>query len=74
MENEILEMVRRLGACPACGTRWSVVEGSDGTSKIQGSRPAYAHEMRYDVPGAVRICSECGNGVDSGGRVVRRRE
>lgn len=74
VDNQIVEMVRRLGACPACGTRWSVVEESDGNIRIQGSRPAYAHEMRYDVPGAVRICSECGNGVNTNGGVVRRRE
>ena len=74
VENQITEMVRRLGACPACGAGWSVVEDKDGNIRIQGNRPAYAHEMRYDVPGAVRICSECGNGVDNAGRVIRHRE
>lgn len=74
VENQITEMVRRLGACPACGASWSVIEDNDGSVRIQGNRPAYAHEMRYDVPGAVRICSECGNGVDVTGKVVRRRE
>jgi ribosomal protein S27AE len=74
VENQITEMVRRLGACPACGAQWAVGEDKDGGILIQGSRPAYAHEMRYDVPGAVRICSQCGNGVDAEGRVIRRRE
>lgn len=74
MKNPITEMVRRLGACPSCGAAWSVVEKKDGNIEIRGSRPAYAHEMRYDVPGAERICSYCGNGVDSTGRAIRRRE
>lgn len=74
MENEIAEMVRRLGACPACGASWSVVEEKDGSVKILGSRAAYAQEMRYVVPGAARVCSHCGNGVDAEGNVVRRRE
>jgi hypothetical protein len=69
-----MEMARRLGACPACGAIWSVVEGIDGELRVQGNRPATSHEMRYDAPGAVRICSHCGNGVDAAGKLIRRRE
>ena len=66
-------MVRRLGACPACGATWKTEE-EDGNQSLLGHRPAYSHEMRYDAPGAVRICSYCGNGVDAEGKLIRRRE
>ncbi len=74
VENSVKEMVRRLGACPACGAAWSVGEDKMGSLNIEGTRPAYSYEMRYEVPGAVRICSYCSNGVDAAGKLIRRRE
>ena len=66
-------MVRRLGACPACGARWSVVEAKDGKLEIRGSRLPTPYEIRFEVRDAVRICTVCSNGVDLTGAVIRRR-
>jgi len=73
VDDETTQMLRGLGACPACGARWSVGEDKDGNVEIRGNRPLTPYESRFEVRGAVRICAECGTGVDLTGAVVRRR-
>jgi hypothetical protein len=58
--DEITEMVHRLGACPACEARWSVVEDKHGNVEFRGNRPPTPYETRFELRGAVRVCMECG--------------
>lgn len=69
MENDITRLVRRVGACPHCRNAWTVVEDAGGNLVTTGVRQL---ARPSELLGAILVCLDCGNGVDSEGKPVRR--